>query len=159
MKLNLRHEFDCSPERFWELFWDDEYNAKVSEGAAVERQLVREWEEGGKKCWRMRFVPDRELPKPLRKLMGTDKLVYEQENKLDQEAGEMHWDVIPAVLADKVTARGVMKIVPTERGCERIVDGEISVRVPMIGGKIEKTILQNVQESYDTTAVILRQMA
>ena len=149
MKLDITHHYPCTPEVFWEMFWDDDYDQRLSEGTAVTRQLIEEWEEDGQRCWRMRFIPDRELPRPVAKLLGSDKLVYDQKNRLDEANNTLHWEVIPTVLADKVVARGRMFVVPNDGGCDRVVKGEVTVNVPLVGGRIEKTILANVAESYD----------
>ena len=151
MKLDVRHVFPCSADQFLAMFWDDDFDRYLQEGAAVNRTILSERKEGDVHHWRMRFEPDRELPGPVAKILGADKLVYEQETRLGPDR-VLHWEVIPAVAADKVSAKGTMHTAPHANGIERIVQGEIKVRVPLVGGRIEKAIVGNVTESYEKAA-------
>ena len=100
------------------------------------------------------MVPDRELPKPLAKLLGSNKLVYEQQCHLDRSQNQLTWEVIPAVFTDKITAKGTLTVVPTETGCVREVIGDVDVKVRLIGGRIEKAIISDVKKSYDRAAQV-----
>lgn len=151
MKLTARHTFPCTADVFWQMFWDEEYDRMVSQSAGVTRETLWEREEGSDKVWRMRFTPDQELPTMVAKAVGTNKLVYEQVSRLTKE-NVLHWEVFPAVVPDKVTAKGTMRVVEHGTGIDRVVDGIIEVRIRLIGSRIEKAIHKSVTESYDKTA-------
>ena len=57
-------------------------------------------------------------------------------------------------MKDKVTAKGTMTMRRVANGVERVVDGEVTVRVPLVGKKIEKAILGSVTSSYEQAAQI-----
>ena len=159
MILNVRHTLPCAPDQFWDLFWDPEFERRLDASAEIQREMVELGPEiDGIQSWRIRMTPQRELPRAVAKLIGSKKLVYEQESRLDRSAGVLEWRVLPQVLADKVTAQGTMRIVPAAGGCERIVTGEISVRVPMLGGRIEKTIMSSVTDSYNRAAEVIAEL-
>ena len=65
MKLDVRHVFPCSADQFWAMFWDDDFDRYLQEGAAVNRTILSERKEGDVHHWRMRFEPDRELNKSI----------------------------------------------------------------------------------------------
>ena len=153
MKLNVRHTFPCTLDVFWQMFWDDDYDRMLSESAGVTRTTLWDREEGDGRIWRMRFTPDQELPAVMARAIGTNKLIYEQESRLDADR-VLHWDVFPAVVPDKVTARGTMKALEGRGGVDRIVDGEITVRIPLVGGRIEKAIHKSVMDSYERAAEV-----
>ncbi len=148
MKLAVRHTFPCTVDVFWQMFWDDDYDRMMRQAAGVERETLWDRTEGEERVWRMRFVPDQELPKMVASAVGTNKLVYEQESRLDA-AQTLHWEVFPAVVPDKVTSKGTMKALPVSGGVDRVVDGEITVRIPLVGGRIEKAIHKSVLDSYE----------
>jgi len=151
VNLNVRHTFPCTADVFWQMFWDEEYDAMISKSAGVTRETLWDRQEGSDRVWRMRFTPDQELPAMVAKAVGTNKLVYEQQSRLDAN-NVLHWEVFPAVVPDKVTAKGTMRIQEHARGVDRIVDGEITVRIPLIGGRIEKAIHKSVVDSYEKAA-------
>jgi hypothetical protein len=157
VKLYVRHEFDCSPERFWELYWDEAFDEALQRGAAVQREVLEERNDGDVLVRRVRFTPDRELPGAVATLLGAKKLVYESENRWDKKTSTMHWKILPTILPGKIDAKGVFRVNPTSRGCEQVVDGNIDVNVMFIGGQIEKAVVGEVEKSYDKTAALTRE--
>jgi hypothetical protein len=157
VKLTVRHTFDCTPETFWQMYWDDGFDAMLRKDSTVEREVVEERIEGGIEVKRLRFTPAQELPTPVAKLIGSSKLVYDQENRWDPSARIMKWQVIPTILPGKLEARGSFTVEarPGDR-CEMLVDGDITVNVRFIGGRIESAVVDEVQKSYDHMAETIR---
>ena len=149
MKLQAQNSFPCSPERFWEMYWSPSFDDMLNEGTTVHRELLSETADASGCVRRLRFTPQQELPSAVASLVGSTRLVYEHESRWDKAAGVVHWRVLPTVLADKITAEGTMRVVATPSGCKQVVDGEISVRVRFIGGRIESTIIKEVTKSYN----------
>lgn len=161
MKLQVRHVFDCTPDEFWNLFWDPAYDAalQAKSGNEVKRELLEEKEVAGKRHIRYRFTPKKTLPGPIAALAGTDRLIYEQENMFDRASGLLTWKVLPTVVPDKVTAEGTFRVTPRAAGgCERVVDGTIEVRVKFIGGKIEEAIVNDVKGAYETATTVMNDL-
>ncbi len=157
MKLYVRHAFDCTPETFWKMYWDDEFDQMLRRDSTVERTLVSERSEGEVSVRRLRFTPEKELPGPVASLIGTNKLIYEQENRFDAGRGHMTWEVIPSFLQGKFSASGTFLVRATKDGCERIVDGDIDVKVRFIGGQIEKAVVAEISQAYDKTIVAVHE--
>ena len=154
MKLDVRHFYPCSPERWWEMYWDDSFDAMLQADSTVDREVVEEKEENGVLTRRLRFTPQSELPGPVAKIVGSKKLVYEQVNHFHRAKGEMTWEVLPSFLdAKKFSAKGSLRCEPTGSGCESIAQGDITVNVRFIGGQIEKQIVAQVKEAYDQMAI------
>ncbi|RMF74335.1 MAG: DUF2505 domain-containing protein [Acidobacteria bacterium] len=160
MRFTVEHRFDCPPERFWELFWDPEFDRRVDEAAGTRRTVVREWREGGLRCWRSRFEASAEGESAVTAVLGRGLLDYEQESRLDEKRGELTWTVLPGPLPFGVTlsASGTMRVEPDGAGCVRRVEGEVSVGVPLVGGTIEAAVCRRVEESYERAADVLREM-
>jgi hypothetical protein len=68
----------------------------------------------------------------------------------------MEWQVFPTVATDKVTSKGLMTMREIANGVERTVSGDVTVRVPIIGKRIEKLVLNSVVTSYEHAADITR---
>ena len=156
VKLNVQHIFNCSMDTYWAMFWDSDYSARIEKETGVQREVLWMREEGPIKIYRVKFTPEGDLPAPIAKVTGTKKLVYEQENRLNTETHSMEWQVFPTVATDKVTAKGVMNMREHPNGVERTVTGDVTVRVPLIGKRIEKLILNSVVTSYEHAADITR---
>lgn len=154
-KLSVRHSFPCTPATFWEMFWDDEYDQMVLDAADVTREILESIEHpDGVVTQRIRTTPNRELPKAVATVVGAAKLIYTQESRFDPNASTLTWQVTPNVMADKVTAKGQLLVRETPTGCERLVEGEIAVKVRFVGGRIEKAIVDDVTRSYAKAAEV-----
>ncbi len=158
MKLDIRHRYDCTPARFWEMYWDDDLDAMLREGSTIQRDVVEEREEGEVLIRRLRFTPQQELPSVAAGILGTNKLVYEQENRFDRGAGVLHWSVMPTILPGKLDARGTVEVSAVgESACEQRVLGDIAVRIPLVGGRVEKAVVAEVEKSWNRTAEACRE--
>ncbi len=156
MKLSVRHEFPCTVAEFWTAFWDAELDRRIQRGAGLVRSLTTERTEGTTRFLKYRYTPDKTLPAAVAKVLGTDKLVYDQELTFDGATQHLRWKVIPLIMPEKIASEGTFSVVASPGGCTRTVDGVIEVRIPLIGGRIEAAILQEVEASYASAAAITR---
>lgn len=163
MKLSVRHVFPCSVDEFWSLFWDPEYDLRLQSGTAVARELLEDRDDDDARIQRWRFVPEQRLPGPIARLAGTDRLAYDQDTRWDKNTRLLTWRVMPTILTDKVTAGGSLVVRALGDGIERVVEGNIDVRVPFVGGQIEQAIVRSVEQGYEaaaaTTLAMLRERA
>lgn len=154
MKLSIRHAFECAPDRFWDMYWHESYLRQVYEGAR--REVIALSDEDGITTRRVRFRPDRELPGPLVRLMRGSPLVYEEEIRWERAASRVSWEVVPNLPSGLFTAKGVFEVRPTATGCEQVIDGDIELRVRVIGRRVEKGVIREVTKSWARTAEIGR---
>lgn len=152
MKLHVRNIYPCDVETWWKMYWDPEFEALLSSGSDLQRDVLSESDDADNNVRRVRFTPSQELPGPVAGLLGSSKLVYEQENRWEKAASVLHWQVFPTVMADKVTASGKFEVRATQQGCEQIVTGVISVKLRFFGGKIENVIVTQVENSFEAYA-------
>ena len=61
------------------------------------------------------------------------------------EALQGTWSDVPSEHADRVRAGGAMRITPTGSGARLVVEGEISIRVPVVGRFIEKKVAAAIE--------------
>lgn len=149
MKLKVRYDYPCTPERYWEMYWDEGFDAKLQQNSTVKREVLSESDEDGVLNRRLRFTPDAELPGPVAKIIGTKKLVYEQDNAWDRAASTMTWKVLPTFISsDKFNAEGTFKVVPKAGGCQLQIDGDIDVKIRFIGGQVEKQVVAQIEDAY-----------
>lgn len=156
MKLNARHTFACTPERFWAIYWDPAFEDRLRQGSTVQREVLEQRDDGDVVYRRVRITPQRELPAAAAAIVGTKKLVYEQETRFEKSRGVVHWQVVPSFLPDKLDAKGQLRVEPAPGGCAIVIDGNIDVKVRFVGGQIEKAVVAEVEKSYDRLAAETR---
>lgn len=153
MKLDIRHTFPVTPDEFWDMFWDEEFERRNAQGSTMLRELLSERMDGRVRVQRWRYTSTKPVPGPMAKILGVDKISYEQDNRYDPDAKSLTWKVIPMVMAEKVTAEGTFSVRPIgATDCERVVSGLIEVRVPFVGGKVEQMIMDSVTSAYENGA-------
>lgn len=157
MKLDLRHTFACDPDTYWKAYWDPELEARVQHDQ-IDRTVLSDTTEDGVRTTRTRVVAGGDMPGVVKKALGGNALTYEQISRYDIEGGTLSWEVVPAVMADKVTARGEVTVREVPGGTERISAGVIEVKVPFLGGKIEQIIHDAIAKGHDETTAELAKL-
>jgi hypothetical protein len=158
VKLSVRHTFPCTPDEFWDIFWDPAFDARMQQGQTTLRELLEDREEGPVRIQRYRFTPNKTYPAPMVAAIGTDKISYDVDNRFDRSTKLLNWKVRPSVMSDKITAEGTFVVKPHPEGCERVVDGKIEVRIMLIGGRIEQAIVSDVEAGYEQAAKVVREI-
>lgn len=158
MKFELRHAFDCTPERLWEITDSDAFEARLAEATNATRELVERSETGGETYVRRRIAVKRDLPAAMVKVLGTDGIAYDQETRRKAGSNVLRWSIKPMVLQGRFSGEGETEVRPTPGGCERIIRGELVIRVPLVGGQMEKKLVDDVQASYTRAAELIREL-
>lgn len=154
-KLRLLHTFKSSPESFWEMFWDPAFDDLVNASASVVSVVVSDQTDAdGMRQQVVTSKPNRTLPPAVARVIGAQEISYRTTLTYYPKKGFVAWQVQPSVFADKVTAQGEIAVRAHSLGCERVVNGDISVKVRFVGGVIEKAILEDVTRSYNRAAEV-----
>jgi hypothetical protein len=153
LRLDIRHAVPCTVSRFWEMYWSDTFDALQQQDSSVQREVLQHDDDGKRMVRRVQFTPNHTIPRPAAKLLGTNKLTYEQHNTWDRSTNFMTWQVLPTILPGKVNCAGKLEL--TEMGpgkCQFRVHGDIEVKIRFIGGQFEKTIVDAVTKGHATMA-------
>ena len=153
MKLNTSHNISCSQDDFWSIYWNPAFTESLRIHAKIHTELI--WEEDNDKQYERRVLvsPDRTLPAPLAKILGSSKLTYTQNSRWDKDSHRVHWAITPSVLSNKFEANGVFEVTKsTAVSCTMTITGNVRVKVPLVGSRIEAIIIEEVIQSYATIA-------
>lgn len=154
MKLHIRHTFPCTVEQFWASYWDPEFDAELQRNSPIRRELLSDDTTDTFRTLKQRFHSNVELPGPVRGVLGMDRLTWDQETRVDQATNKLSWKVTPPIYKDRVRAEGTMTVRATPDGCERVIEGDIDVPVPIFGKKIEQGVVDNLHKNEEITAVL-----
>lgn len=152
MEYRIEDTFDVSAERYWEIFFSDEYNAGLWPALDIQRELLvfeRKGEGPELRIHRkQRLVPQREVPGFIKKLVS-GAITYVEKNDFVAADNAMRTVTIPGFAADRITTTGTYRLEPLgANGCKRIWEGVCECRIPLVGGKVEKQLVDEVRESY-----------
>jgi hypothetical protein len=153
----IEHVYDCSAEVFWnQIFLDEEYNRKLFlDELHFSVWKVLRSEERGNELHRVieATPPLGDLPGALKRLLS-EGLGYEEHGVLDRAQQRYRLEVKPRSLANKLTIQGELTAQPiSDRSCRRIYVPRVEARVLGVGGMIEQRLLDDIEKSYNKSAV------
>ena len=152
MDFTVVQRFSCAPGQYWERSRSAEFEAAV----AAEAEVVTESLPARGEVVRTRVTQLAALPAVAQKALGIERFRYVQEVETDNAAFSTRWAIVPEVMAERVTCRGDSAVRASETGCERTIRGSIEVRIPLVGGTIERHIAEQIQRGYARAEPVIR---
>ncbi len=156
MKMDIRHKFPCAAKHLWNLTNNPVFVAGTDERARVEKTVVEEsTEPDGRRFQRVRFTSRVPLTPVAAKLLNASHLTYDQLQWIKDDDLYLDWEVLPPISTKRFKAVGEYRILPrgeNEESCERVITGNIDVGVPLVGRRIEETVVNEIRRSYDLAA-------
>ena len=152
MRFRIEDTFETDPATYWEAFFSDAYNEGLWPALDMGWELISLERSGDGDALEIRreqiLTPQRELPAFLRKFVQ-GALAYTERNVFRARDSAMEVETIPSVVPDKLESRGVYRVEPAGPGrVVRIYEGEIRCTLPLVGKKVERHLVEEVEESY-----------
>jgi hypothetical protein len=154
MRFELRHRFNCDPDTLWSITESDEFEKRLAAASTSTRELVERTEKNGEVFICRRIVAKRTLPAPMQKAIGSEHIGWDQHTWRKVGTNVLRWKIVPMVIRDRFSGEGTTTLRPTGDGCERVINGELTIRIPLIGGAMEKKLVEDVSASYEHAARI-----
>jgi len=99
-----------------------------------------------------RVWPDRQLPAVLRAMVGPD-LSYDETVIWQKQLDRIDYDIRPRVLGGRLRIVATYQLTQAGPGkVHRVYAGSVTADVPMIGGRIERGIVEDMTKSLTLTA-------
>ena len=149
MKLHIENEFTISADRIVELLLDDEFEKGLWDAIGFTKIEILELKkrEGGR-YRKAKVTPPTDLPGFLKRVVGGASGYYE-ETDWDIATRVNKWNTYLSEKMRSVNISGAFEVHENGEGkCKRVVDGEVNVKIPIIGKKIEQFLIKETEKSY-----------
>jgi len=160
MEYRIEDTFDVSADVYWDFFFSEPYNAAMWPELDIKWELLELTREGEGATLRIhreqRLTPQREVPRFLKRIVS-GAITYVEKNDFVRADNVMRTVTIPGFAADRLRTTGTYRLEvlgPTQ--VKRIWEGICECKVPLVGGKIEKHLVEEVRESYRRSTVFTR---
>lgn len=156
-KFNLSHEINCTPETFWTIFFDKEFNQELFlKGLSFPEFSILDQRETDTEITRkVAGKPKLNMPAPIMKLLGNG-FGYTEEGKLNKATKVWTWKFTPSTLAEKLRNVGSMRVEAIgDKRCRRLADIEVEAKIFGLGGMIESSTEKSLREGWDHSAVFM----
>ncbi len=154
-------EIPVKSDRFFEdVILNDELTSKMYlEGLGFQQwEVVSRTEEDGKIVREVDVTPPQNIPSFMKKFIK-GKFSYKERVIWQKGSDSCTVETIPNVMSDKIDIATTIKVEPMdENRCRRIMEVEIKVRIPLIGGKIENHVLGEVEGEFRRSGDYLRNL-
>jgi hypothetical protein len=154
--FKFEHDFDIDVKDYWDLFFSEEYNVDLYKELKMKERTKLEQTDDGKTLRRAtRLTPSTKVPDIFKKVISD--MSYTERNVFHRERSEMEVVVEPSMMKDKFDLRGIYSVRPLGEGrCRRKFEGDAKVSVFLVGGQIEKFMIEEIRKSYDVAANVTR---
>jgi hypothetical protein len=153
--FKISHEINCNEAKFWELFFDKEFNQKLYKVGLEfpEYENVEQTETDSEIKRTARGRPKlKNIPGPVAKLLG-DKFGYTEHGSMKKSEKVWRWKLTPTTLAEKIKQEGSLKIEPIgDDKVRRVVEMLIEAKVFGLGGILESTAEKSLREGWEDSA-------
>jgi hypothetical protein len=154
--FKIDHDFDIDPEGYWQVFFDEGCMKDLYRELRIEFQVVENNDDGKQLHRVVKLRAQREIPAMFKSVVGD--LSYLEKDVFDRARSSMQVVIEPALMKDRFDMRGTYSVAPLGPGrCRRTFEGDAKVSVALIGGKIEKFMVDEIRTSYDVAARVTRQ--
>jgi len=97
----------------------------------------------------------REFSPAVAAAIDPSKLSWVQDSTFDLAAGTATFRFVPDNYADRFSAEGRTRTVAAGDGATRTLSGEVKVRAPLVGGRVEKAIVEGLEEYLAAEAALV----
>jgi len=149
--FKLEHDFpDISLAKFTAHLNDPKLNRMLEQGLSFdERKLMKRKEGPNAIEWQFHVKKRGDLPAAIKRIINNDAFGWLENSRFVRAENCVYWEINSESKVLRFTGAGVWKLMPNGNGCKRIIEGKISVDIPIIGRMIESFIVNELVKSYE----------
>ena len=104
----------------------------------------------------MRITPTMNVPDIFKRVISDS--TYVERDRFDRQKSAMEVVIEPQLMKNKFDMRAVYSVVPIgDARCKRIFEGDVKVSIMILGGQIEKYMVEQLKQSYTDATRITKQ--
>jgi hypothetical protein len=158
MDFEFHHTVPAEPEEVAEVLLDRKFQSSLSKlDGLSERKVLSQKKDGdGLVVRRIRCVLDIDITGVAKKFIGDGEPAWVEEATWHPDEMLWRWEVHPELGGELLEASGAIALKPVKGGkTKRLVTGEIKVRVPIYGSKVEGWVVHGLESAYEDEAAHL----
>ena len=147
MRFRIEQQFNASVEEVEAAYLDAAFLDVVAELPKLGRpQLLDQREDGDVVHQRVRHAFTGHLSSAVTAVVDPAKLTWVEESTIDRRTHRTRFTIVPDHYKSRLECDGEFVLEPTASGARRTAVGDIKVRFPLVGGKVERAIVSGLQE-------------
>jgi len=155
MDFRLEHTLDAPLDAVETAMVDPEFLEGTRLPDVGPPQVLSREEDGDTVTLRVSYHYTGSLDSLARRVLRTSDVAWVQETVLDRQAHRTTFTVTPKVHAERFECGGVMQLTDAGAATERVIDGELKIKVPLFGRRAEGLILPGLRTRMNHEAELL----
>lgn len=152
MKFSMDHDFPADPKKVIDILCDPAFQEQLDLPDLSRPTIVEASTDGSARVLKLRYEFVGHLDPIAKKVLGNRKLTWLQELRMDTESLRGMLTFAAEADPNRMNGNGSIVLSATDAGAHRHMDGELLVKVPLIGGMAEKKILPGLIRRLDIEA-------
>jgi hypothetical protein len=156
MNFAFSHDFDIDADSYWKMFFSPEFFKQMYTDLKMKKFDIAKLEDDGKLFVReVKLEPANAVPGWMQSIVkGTG---YLEKNRMVWGTNSMEVIIETDMFKDRFHMKGTYSLTPLGPAkCRRDFKGEVKVSIPLVGGRIEKYMMEQIRDSYDAVAATTR---
>ncbi len=149
--FRIEHDFLKVPlEKFVAHLNDPKLNEMLEKGLDVdERKLLKRVDLPDVIEWQFSIKKSGEVPAVIEKVLKGTSISWIEDSTFQKKDNCIHWRISPQSPVLNFKGEGVYKLSAHKGGTRRVIEGTVTVNVPLIGKIIESFITAQMKKSYE----------
>jgi hypothetical protein len=163
MKYELTHTFDVDLATFEAALLDPRLLESMRQHMGGVRKIeeIDRSDDGQRIRRRLRFVPSTEVPSFARGKIKPEMLEWTEESTYDRERHRCDYRILPNIperWQDRFRSSGTYSLTEAGGKVRRVLEGEVTIKVTLVGGMAERYVVGQVKKNFDDEAEAMRQV-
>jgi uncharacterized protein YndB with AHSA1/START domain len=149
VRFSIEQRYDAPPDAVMAAYTDPDLYDTFHDLSKVAVPEVLSYEREGDRVHlrlQMRFTAP--LSSAARAVVDPTRIRWVQDERYDLGAGRAAVVFEPDDYADRFSCSGGYTFVATDGGCVRTTAGDLRIRVPLVGGQVERAMVSGLREHF-----------
>jgi len=155
VKFRLEHSFDAPLDAVETAMVNPEFLESTRLPDVGPPKVLSREEDGDTVTLRVNYHYTGSLDSLAKRVLRSSDVAWVQETKLDRSAHRTTFTVVPKVHAERFQCGGVMRLTEAGGATERVIDGELKIKVPLFCGRAEGLIVPGLRTRMNREAELL----
>jgi hypothetical protein len=155
--FEITHSFEVRPKLVAQAMLDEDYQKSLRNLGRLRRKLLdQKTQTDGRVVRRTRCVLDIEISGMAKRLIGDGDPAWIENAIWSEEAMLWTFTIDPEIAKGLLEAKGTIQIAGAGGGTQRTIEGNVKVKVPFYGSRVEGWIVEGLIDAYEQEADRLR---
>ena len=147
MRFRLEQRFSADPDAVAEAYTDPALYQQLADAATLGRpEFLQRTGDGDRVETRVRYRFCGNVSSAARRVVDPAKLSWVEEAAHDLARHRVSFRMIPDNYADRFRSAGSYSFEPDGSGTLRVTEGELTIKVPLVGGTVERAIVSGLAD-------------